>query len=284
LACAIGCATESQGDGLPGPGGGDSGSGNTTAGSGGGSSDGGSAGMNATAGSATAGSTTGGAAPQAGSSNGGSFSVAGFQNGGTFSTSGTGGSAPAGGSGGSAGAAGAGGKGGSGGTGGSAGAGGKGGSGGSGGSAGAGGTSGATCATGELKVSAATALGTSQYAPANAIDGDVGTRWGSEQMIDDMWLQLDMGEAVTVNRVSIQWEAAYATHYKIEIGDNAAGPFTELYDDPAGAGGTDDVTTPTLKLGRGRYVRMHGLTRKLQAYGYSIFEMKVYGDKDETCK
>jgi hypothetical protein len=282
LACAIGCATETQGDSLPGVGGGDSGSGNT-AGSGGGSSDAGSAGMNTAAGTATAGSTNGGAAPQAGSSNGGSFSVAGFQNGGTFSTAGggAGGSAPAGGTGGSAGA---GGKGGSGGTGGSAGAGGKGGSGGSGGSAGAGGTSGATCGTAELKVSAATALGTSQYAPANAIDGDVGTRWGSEQMIDDMWLQLDMGEAVTVNRVSIQWEAAYATHYKIEIADNAAGPFTELYDDPAGAGGTDDVTTPTLKLGRGRYVRMHGLTRKLQAYGYSIFEMKVYGDKDETCK
>jgi hypothetical protein len=280
LACAIGCATETQGDSLPGVGGGDSGSGNTAAGSGGGSTDAGSAGMNAAAGSGTAGSTMGGAAPQAGSANGGSFSLAGFQNGGTFSTAGggAGGTAPAGGTGGSVGA---GGKGGSGGTGGSAGAGGKGGSG---GTAGAGGTGGATCATGKLPVAAATASGVSQYAPSNAIDVDsTTTRWASEQGMDDEWLQLDMGEAVTVNHVSIVWEAAYATHYKIQIGDAAAGPFTDLYDDAAGTGGTDDVTTPTLKVGRGRYVRMQGITRKTQ-YGYSIYEMTVYGDKDETCK
>jgi hypothetical protein len=29
---------------------------------------------------------------------------------------------------------------------------------------------------------------------------------------------------------------------------------------------------------------MQGVTRHLQAYGYSIYEMTVYGDADETCK
>jgi hypothetical protein len=275
LAALAGCATGEQDDTLPGPGV----AGETGAGGGG------SGGVPSEAGTQSkAGSTSrGGGGSSTGSS--GSFTTSGgtFGTAGTFGQSGTatGGTPGASGSGGAGGSAGVGGKGGAGGGGGS---GGKGGSGGSGGSAGsAGGQSGGTCAKAELTPTTATASGTSEYPPTNAIDNEVGTRWSGEHGVDTTYLQLDMGEAVSVNRVSIVWEAAYATSYKIQIADNAAGPYTDLYSDTAGNGGTDDVTTPALTLGRGRYVRMQGVSRKTQ-YGYSIFEMNVYGDKDETCK
>jgi hypothetical protein len=38
-------------------------------------------------------------------------------------------------------------------------------------------------------------------------------------------------ETVTVDRVVINWEAAYATNYQLQIASSAAGPFTTLHMD-----------------------------------------------------
>ncbi len=163
-----------------------------------------------------------------------------------------------------------------------AGAGGKGGSAGSGGAAGTGGKAGNNrCGSATLTISKAT--GTQESAlltPAMAIDGDIVSRWASEQSAPQT-LDLDLGEVVTVNRVVINWEAAYATNYQLQIATNAAGPFTTIYTDAAGDGGADDIKT--LTVSDGRYLRMNGITRKT-IYGFSIYEIAVYGDKDETCQ
>jgi beta-galactosidase len=107
-----------------------------------------------------------------------------------------------------------------------------------------------------------------------------GDALGSEKS-EPPTLDLDLGEVATVNRVLINWEAAYATKYELQIATNAAGPFTTIYTDSAGSGGTDDVTTLTAR--DGRYLRMNGITRRT-VYGFSIYEIAVYGDKDETCQ
>ena len=59
------------------------------------------------------------------------------------------------------------------------------------------------------------------------------TRWASETS-EPRALDLDLGEAVPVNRVVINWEAASATSYQLQIANNAAGPFTTIYSDAAG--------------------------------------------------
>jgi beta-galactosidase len=182
--------------------------------------------------------------------------------------------------GGAGGSAGAGGKGGAGGAGGLGGAGGAGGTGGAGGAAGSGGTGG-KC--GSVKLTITSATGTQEganLAPAYAIDGDLVSRWASEKS-EPQTLDLDLGEVVTINRVVINWEAAYATNYQLQIASVAAGPFTTIYSNAAGDGGTDDVTT--LTVSDGRYLRMNGITRATQ-YGFSIYEIAVYGDKNETCQ
>jgi hypothetical protein len=265
----LGCATGTQGDGTMLGDGGSSASAGTSS-----SPDPSGTGGEGTAGSGSLGGT---GATFGGFANAGTFSTAGtFSAAGTFSTAGTlngsggtaggatGGAAAQGGKGGSAGAA--------------AGSGGKAGSS---GTAGAGGTVTSTCGSTKMTISSAT--GTEErvdLGPEFAIDGDMVTRWASEKS-EPQTLDLDLGETVTVNRVVINWEAAYATNYQLQIASNAAGPFTTIYTDAAGNGGTDDVTT--LTVSDGRYLRMNGITRKT-AYGFSIFEIAVYGDKDETCK
>src|ERR1044072_2842689 len=52
-------------------------------------------------------------------------------------------------------------------------------------------------------------------APAAAVDGNAGTRWSSANT-DAQWLQVDLGASTSVNKVVLNWEAAYASGYKIQ--------------------------------------------------------------------
>ncbi len=272
LSGALGCAAGEQNDGIVPEPSGESGS--SAGGSGSTSSIGGETSSAGTAspaaGSGGSSSTTGGTFNSGGSFGaGGSFGTSGsFTSGGTFGTAGTptsGGQT----SGGMAGMA-------------SGGGGASSGAAGNGGTATAG-TSGGDCQSVKLTPTGATASGMERadLGPQFAIDGDTTTtRWASEQMNDAAWMMMDLGEVATVKRVVIVWEPAYATSYKVQIASNAAGPFQDLFEDKNGDGGTDDVATFTAATGR--YVRMQGVTRKTM-YGYSMWEMTVYGDKDETC-
>jgi hypothetical protein len=51
-------------------------------------------------------------------------------------------------------------------------------------------------------------------AAADAVDGDTGTRWSSA-FSDPQWIQVDLGATATINRVVLNWEAAYATAYQV---------------------------------------------------------------------
>jgi type 1 glutamine amidotransferase len=106
---------------------------------------------------------------------------------------------------------------------------------------------------------------------ANAVDGNAATRWGSAYA-DPQWIAVDLGSTRTVSRVRINWEAAYARAYQIQTSpDNAT--WTTVYSTTTGDGGIDDVTVS----GSGRYVRVNGTQRALTPYGYSIWELEVYG-------
>lgn len=44
--------------------------------------------------------------------------------------------------------------------------------------------------------------------PGLAFDGDASTRWSS-QFADDAWIRVDLGAALRIDRVVLDWEAAY---------------------------------------------------------------------------
>jgi beta-glucosidase len=107
-------------------------------------------------------------------------------------------------------------------------------------------------------------------APAAAVDGNAATRWGSA-FSDPQWIYVDLGAAASINRVVLNWEAAFARSFRVEVSDNASS-WTTIYSTTAGTGGVNDLSIS----GTGRYVRMLG-TARATAYGYSLWEFQVYG-------
>ncbi len=107
--------------------------------------------------------------------------------------------------------------------------------------------------------------------PASAaVDGDTGTRWSSAAS-DPQWLQVDLGATDAITSVTLNWETAYGTAFKIQVSDNATS-WTDVYSTTTGTGGTQHLTVN----GSGRYVRMYG-TARANGYGYSLWEFQVYG-------
>ena len=106
---------------------------------------------------------------------------------------------------------------------------------------------------------------------ANAVDGNLTTRWSST-FSDPQWIYVDLGSTRTVSRVVLTWEAAYGRAYQIQTSNDTA-TWTSIHSTTTGDGGTDDLAV----TGSGRYVRMHGTVRAT-GYGYSLFELQVYGN------
>jgi hypothetical protein len=108
--------------------------------------------------------------------------------------------------------------------------------------------------------------------PASAaVDGNPGTRWSSA-FADPQWIQVDLGTTTQVAQVTLQWEAAYARAFQLQVAASASGPWTTIYSTTTGTGGTQALSV----TGSGRYVRMNGTARGT-AYGYSLWEFQVYG-------
>ncbi|HEU5353404.1 MAG TPA: carbohydrate binding domain-containing protein [Actinocrinis sp.] len=113
--------------------------------------------------------------------------------------------------------------------------------------------------------------------PASAaVDGDASTRWSSAWS-DPQWLQVDLGANAAISGFSIQWEAAFATAYRIEVSSDAT-TWSQVSATTSGAGGTEAISVPSGTTGR--YVRLTGTARTTiggAQYGYSIFEFQVLG-------
>lgn len=122
----------------------------------------------------------------------------------------------------------------------------------------------------------ATASSTGGAGGANlAVDGNLSSRWESQFNIDPSTLTLDLSAAFSLTQVVIYWETANAATYEIQ-GSNDNSNWVTLANF---SGGTFAPRTDTTAIsGSYRYVRMNGLTRPAaNVYGYSIYEMEVYG-------
>lgn len=117
----------------------------------------------------------------------------------------------------------------------------------------------------------ASSIEDSTFPASKAVDGSTTTRWASKEGIDPQWISVDLGAGATVSKVDLNWEAAYAKSYKIQISADGSS-WTTLKTETAGNGGTDSWTGS----GTGRYLRIYG-TQRGTSYGYSLWELKVYG-------
>jgi hypothetical protein len=109
-----------------------------------------------------------------------------------------------------------------------------------------------------------------------AVDGLIddnrwATEWEGANIDNDRWFLVDLQQSYVLDRITIYWEAAYATAYYIEASDDRQN-WRKIYETAVGTGGTEDL----MVNGSGRYVRFKCLTRATQ-YGVSFFEFEVYG-------
>ncbi|MEY9963531.1 uncharacterized protein YceK [Streptacidiphilus sp. MAP12-16] len=112
--------------------------------------------------------------------------------------------------------------------------------------------------------------------PASAaVDGNTGTRWSSA-FSDPQWLEVDLGASASVDKVVLNWEAAYGKAYQIQVSADGTN-WTSIYSTTTGAGGIETLSV----TGTGRYVRMYG-TARATTYGYSLWEFQVYGTTGGT--
>jgi F5/8 type C domain/Glycosyl hydrolases family 16 len=106
--------------------------------------------------------------------------------------------------------------------------------------------------------------------PANATDGNTGTRWSSA-FSDPQWIRVDLGQSYNINHVTLNWEAAFARAYQLQTSQDG-NTWTNVFTTTTGDGGIDDLAV----TGTGRYIRMNGTTRATP-YGYSLWEFAVNG-------
>jgi len=121
---------------------------------------------------------------------------------------------------------------------------------------------------------AVSAVGTTGNGAA-AIDDNPGTRWESDAS-DAQSLNVDLGAVMTVNAVTIDWEAANAKNYVLRgsVDGVVWMDIETLTDMPAGER-TDVIDGIDAEY---RYLKMDGLLRNTP-YGYSIWEFNVCGEE-----
>jgi hypothetical protein len=110
---------------------------------------------------------------------------------------------------------------------------------------------------------------------AAAVDGNPDTRWSSS-FNDPQWIQVDLGATASLSRVVLRWEVAYAKEFVVQV-SNDAQVWNSVYRVTDGNGGVDDISLTAV----GRYVRMYGAGRATH-YGYSLWELEVYGTPTTT--
>ena len=105
--------------------------------------------------------------------------------------------------------------------------------------------------------------------PEKAVDGNITTRWSSKYS-DPQYIYVDLEDVYEIERVYIEWEAAYARQYKIQVSNDAQN-WTDVHTEYNGDGDIDDISLEA----KGRYIRVYGMQRAT-TYGYSIFELGIY--------
>ena len=104
-----------------------------------------------------------------------------------------------------------------------------------------------------------------------ATDGSASSRWSSA-FADPQALVVNLGAQYAINQVKITWEAAAGKDYTIQVSADSLNWSTIK----SVTGNTTLVNNFTGLSGTGKFVKVFG-TARTTAYGYSIFELEVYG-------
>ena len=106
-----------------------------------------------------------------------------------------------------------------------------------------------------------------------AVDGNAKTRWESDAS-DPQSISVDLENVYTLKKIVLNWETAAAKTYQIEVSTDGTN-WTSAATVEDGKPGVREFVLAGIKA---RYIRVSGTTRTT-GYGYSIYEIEVYGTK-----
>ena len=112
---------------------------------------------------------------------------------------------------------------------------------------------------------------------SKAIDSDMNTRWESQHGRNDPeWVMIDLEDEYIVNGFKVVWEASAGKEYKIQVSTNGI-DWKDVYTV------TNGINAETRQDNFGesyaRYIRLLGISKTMEIYGYSIFDFQVFGVK-----
>ncbi|MGI4832064.1 MAG: glycosyl hydrolase [Janthinobacterium lividum] len=106
-------------------------------------------------------------------------------------------------------------------------------------------------------------------------DGSLSTRWESADQ-NAQWVTIDLGSVFDLEKVVLNWEAAYADAYTLQVSTDGS-TFAPLAAQTAGTGGREELAV----AGTGRYLKLN-LTHRGSVWQYSLLEVEAYGLPQKT--
>lgn len=112
--------------------------------------------------------------------------------------------------------------------------------------------------------------------PANAVDGNGGTRWSA--LGDPQWIQFDLGSPKRVSAVRIAWYKGDLRNgiFDVQVSAAPAGPFTTVLSGVQSSGDTTALERYDFGEVSGRYVRLVGHGNTANDWN-SMLEVEVWG-------
>ncbi|MEC0240101.1 discoidin domain-containing protein [Paenibacillus dokdonensis] len=114
--------------------------------------------------------------------------------------------------------------------------------------------------------------------PDKAIDGNLSTRWSSAYD-DASWMIIDLGQSRKINKINIAWETQ-AEKFKLLVSQDKQ-TWTNVKPNDEILRSNGKLDTIDFDPAEARYVKFQGVERRPVGdtkYGYSIYELEVYGD------
>ncbi|MCB0872870.1 MAG: discoidin domain-containing protein [Thermoleophilia bacterium] len=123
-------------------------------------------------------------------------------------------------------------------------------------------------------VASASSVEQPEWGPENALDNEPITRWSAAYHPTDWW-QVDLGEAMPVGTVEVNWETAFASRYQIQVSNDGVN-FTTVANVRLSQA---ELRTTTFPQTNARYVRVLCLEHGTP-YTYSIRDVRVFSTTD----
>ncbi|MFB4326751.1 discoidin domain-containing protein [Priestia sp. BR_2] len=117
----------------------------------------------------------------------------------------------------------------------------------------------------------------SSYTADKAVDGRGDTRWSSD-WVDDTWFMVDLGQVKNIDAVSILWQTAYGSKYRILVSEDKENWTNVVKDNNGEINGKPGRVVTTFQSTPARYVKFEGVSRATM-FGYSFEEFEVYGEE-----